>query len=251
MRIESKVAIITGGGSGIGRATALFFAKEGASVVVAGRREDPLVETADEMQREAGGDAYYVVGDVTKGEDATRIVEETVSRFGRVDILFNNAGEIRRDLPLDKTEEDVWDSVIRSNLKGVYLVSRAAIPAMLKNGGGSIVNNASSLALVAIPGSAAYSAAKGAVVSLSRSMALDYAPKIRVNAVSPGLVHTPLSYVDRPNFDELKGDLAADFPMGRIGSPEDVASAVLFLASDEASWITGTNLVVDGGAMIR
>lgn len=251
MRLENKVAIITGGGSGIGRATAVAFAREGASVSVAGRREDALTETADEMQREAGGDAYYVVGDVTKAEDAERIVSDTVARLGRVDILVNNAGQVRRDLPLAETDDEVWDQMIRANLSSVFLMSRAAIPAMLEAGGGAIVNNASSLAHVAVPGMGAYSAAKGALVALTRSLALDYAPKIRVNAVCPGLVETPLSYVDRPDFDERKADLAGAHPLGRIGVPEDVAPAILFLASDEASWITGTSLLIDGGFTLR
>ena len=251
MRLKGKVALITGAGSGIGKAAALAFAGEGAAVVAVGRREDPLTETADEMQREAGGDAYYVVGDVTQPDDTSRIVEEAVGRFGRVDILFNNAGGIRRGLNVTETNEQIWDDLIRANLKGTYLMSRAAIPAMLKDGGGAIVNNASIIALVAAPGLAAYSAAKGAVVSLTRSMALDYAPKIRVNCICPGLVETPLSYVDRPDFDSRKEDLAKDHPMGRIGAPDDVAGAVVFLASDEAAWITGTTLVIDGGYTIR
>ena len=251
MRLQNKVAIITGGGSGIGRATAVAFAAEGASVAVAGRQEDPLIETADEMQREAGGDAYYVVGDVTKEEDAERIVAETVDRLGRVDILVNNAGQIRRNLPLVETDEAVWDEMIRVNLSSVFLMSKAAIPHMLEAGGGAIVNNASSLALVAVPGVGAYSAAKGALVALTRSTALEYAPKIRANCVCPGLVETPLSHVDRPDFDEKKEGFAAAHPLGRIGRPEDVALAILFLASDEASWITGTSLVIDGGFTLR
>lgn len=248
MRLQGKVAIITGGGSGIGRATAIAFAKQGARIVLAGRREEPLEETASKMSSDA---VRTIPSDVTHTEDTTRIVQAALDRFGRLDILFNNAGEIRRDLPAAETDDETWDGIIRANLDSVFRMSRAAIPAMLETDGGAIVNNASSLALVGMPGVGAYSAAKGAILSLSRSMALDYAPKIRVNCVCPGLVHTPLSYVDRPEFDEKKDEFARAHPLKRIGRPEDVAAAVLFLASDEASWITGTSLVVDGGFTIQ
>ncbi|MBI3096627.1 MAG: SDR family oxidoreductase [Planctomycetes bacterium] len=250
-RLAKKVAIVTGGGTGIGRAIACRFAREGAAVVVVGRRPGPLRETVALIRR-ARGRALAVAGDAALFSSARRVVVRTLHDFGRLDILCNNAGTIRRQRPLADTEEGVWDSLQRNNVRTVYAMSRAAIPALRQAGGGSIVNIASILGFVAIEGMAAYCAAKGAVLNLTRSMALDYGPdRIRVNSICPGLVETPISYVDRPDFARHRALYAQGHPLGRIGRPEDMANAALFLASDEADWITGASLVVDGGYSIR
>lgn len=247
-RYTGKVALVTGGGTGIGRAIARRLAEEGALVVVAGRRPTPLDETVG-LIRGAGGDAEAVRGDLTQEADARRAVEEAIRLYGSLSVLVNNAGSIRRDLPAGATSPAEWRQLIDSNLTSAYLVSRAALP-KLSRSDAAIVNVASTLALVSVPGTAAYQAAKAGLLGLTRSMAVDYAPKVRVNAVLPGLVHTPLSYVDRPEFDELLPSLEKSHPMGRVGRPEDVAGAVAYVASADAAWVTGTTLVVDGGFSI-
>lgn len=247
-RFTGNVALVTGGGTGIGRAIARRLAEEGARVVVAGRRPVPLDETVG-LIRGAGGDAEAVRGDLTDEVDAKRIVAETVRLYGSLSVLVNNAGSIRRDRPAGATTSAEWRELLDANLSSAFFVSRAALP-KLQDAGGAIVNVASTLAVVSVPGTAAYQAAKAGLLGLTRSMAVDYAPKVRVNAVLPGLVHTPLSYVDRPEFDELRPQFERSHPMGRIGRPEDVAGAVAYLASADAAWVTGTNLVVDGGFSI-
>jgi NAD(P)-dependent dehydrogenase (short-subunit alcohol dehydrogenase family) len=245
LRFKGRVALVTGGGTGIGRATALRLAKEGAAVAVSGRRSEPLEETVSA----AGGRALAVAGDASVEVDAERMVSETIAAFGRLDVLVNNAGAIRRNVLLHELPAERWDELVAINLRSAFLVTRAALRHMLElEGDRSIVNVSSMFALAAGPGVSAYTAAKGGVVSLTRALAAEYAPHgIRVNCVCPGTVATPLSYVDRPNFEEQQEELAKMFPLGRLGRPEDVAAAIAYYASEDAAWVTGTILEVDGG----
>lgn len=249
MRLAGKVALITGAGSGIGRATAEAFAREGASVVVAGRRVQPLDEVVSAI-RSTGGSAIAASGDVGDAADAEGLVAATVDAFVRIDVLVNNAGQELVGNVLD-TSEEWWDRVQATNLKGVFLVSKAALPHMLRHKQGSIINVASQLAFVGAKNFAAYTASKGGVVNLTRSMALDYAEQgIRVNALCPGAVDTPLlrrQFEDREGPQGTLHDLARLHPMGRLGRPEEIAPAAVFLASEESSFMTGGSLVIDGG----
>jgi NAD(P)-dependent dehydrogenase (short-subunit alcohol dehydrogenase family) len=251
-RLEGRVALVTGGGTGIGRAAAIRLAAEGAALVVSGRRVEPIGETVAAIAA-AGGRALAVAGDVSVEADADRMVAEAVASFGGLDVLVNNAGAIRRILLLHEVPPERWDEQLAVNLRSVYLVTRAALPHLLeREGDRNIVNVASTFAVVAGPGVSAYTAAKGAIVALTRALAVEYAPQgIRANCVCPGIVVTPLSYVDRPQFEEQKEELAASYPLGRLGRPEDVAGAIAYLASPDAAWVTGTALVVDGGFTAR
>jgi NAD(P)-dependent dehydrogenase (short-subunit alcohol dehydrogenase family) len=248
-RLAGRVVLITGGGTGIGRAACVLFAREGATVVAIGPEAATLRETAQEVAA-PGVAVAWTLGDVRHAEDARRIVDETVARHGRLDVLCNNAG-VEFFAPLHETPEDKWDLVVDTNLKGVYQMSRHVIPVMIRQGSGVIVNTASQLAFVGARSYGAYCASKGGVVNLTRAMALDLGPHgIRVNALCPGAVNTPLL---RRLFDGGTGpqgtlaDLAAMHALRRVAEPEEIARAMLFLASDDSSFMTGSALVVDGG----
>lgn len=249
MRLAGKVAIVTGGGSGIGRATALLFAQEGARVVVADYAPEGGQETVRMIQQH-GGEALFVESDVSNAEDMRRLVQTTVDAYGRIDILVNNAAVTIPASVVDATEE-VWDKTMDIDLKGVFLLSKYAIPYLINGGGGSVINMASMCGLVASPNQAPYSAAKGGVVALTRQMAIDYARyNIRVNGIAPSEVRTPmfLGFINRaPDPEKKMQELVARIPLGRVAEPEEIARAALFLASDESSYITGVTLPVDGG----
>jgi meso-butanediol dehydrogenase/(S,S)-butanediol dehydrogenase/diacetyl reductase len=249
MRLKGKACIVTGGGSGIGRATCLLFAKEGASVVVADKRQEAAEAVAAEGAA-SGATMLPTMMDVSRDDDAQRVVQQTVDAFGRLDVLVNNAGYGFAGTVVD-TDEEAWDDLMAVNVRGVYLCSKHAIPAMAKNGGGAIVNTASVVAAVGIRNRAAYCASKGAVAALTRAIAIDHvAEGIRCNAVAPGTIDTPY-------FDEIlrKSPVAADSRkalearqlLGRLGTPEEIAAGILFLASDESRFATGTILTIDGG----
>ena len=252
MRLKDKVAIVTGATSGIGRAAAVLFAQEGAKVVAVGRREAAGEEVIKKI-KDRGGEAIFVKADVSKANGIKNMVHKTVQTYGRIDVLFNNAGilpEAAKKTVADLSEE-VWDEVMEINLKGVFLTSKYVVPEMIRAGGGSIVNTSSTYGHIAAKNRSVYTASKGAVTLLTKSMALDYAPyNIRVNCVCPALVETELAteFLKMARKDEkVWGELMSKIPLGRVGTPEDVAYAALFLASDESSWITGSSLMVDGG----
>jgi NAD(P)-dependent dehydrogenase (short-subunit alcohol dehydrogenase family) len=249
MRLADKVALITGGTSGMGRATAVLFAQEGARVAITGRNETRGREVVEEIER-ASGTVIFIRSDVRFAEECRRAVEETLRAFGRLDILFNNAGVLYANTVPDCSEEE-WDLTLDTNLKGTYLMSKFALPAMIAQGSGVIINNASGWGLVGGDAAAAYCASKGGVVLLTKAMAIDHARQgIRVNCVCPGDVDTPMLPEDAQRRGmkwEAYLASAANRPMGRIGKPEEIAKAVLFLASDDSSFVTGAVLAVDGG----
>jgi len=249
MRLAGKVALITGGTSGIGRATAALFAREGAKVALTGRDEVRGRVVLHEV-KSAGSEAIFVRSDVRLADDCRRAVDETIKAFKRLDILFNNAGVFFPHTVPDSSEEE-WDQTLDVNLKGTYLMSKFALPHMIAQRSGAIVNNSSGWGLVGGDAAAAYCASKGGVVLLTKAMAVDHGRQgIRINCICPGDVETPMLPEDARqrglDWDEyLKG--AANRPLGRIGKPEEIARAVLFLASDDSSFMTGSALVVDGG----
>jgi NAD(P)-dependent dehydrogenase (short-subunit alcohol dehydrogenase family) len=248
-RLDGKVALITGGGSGIGRATALLFAREGACVVIADANEQSGQETAAAIEA-AGGQAAFVRVDIAKAADTRAMVETAVTRFGRLNVLFNNAAValIGRDGKVADVAEEVWDFVQSVNLKGVYLACKAAIPAMIAAGGGSIINNASVAALVAEPDLDAYTAAKGGVLALTRAVAAGYAAQnIRCNSIAPGLVRTPMvSSAARSLVEQFE-----QHTLLPVAEPEDIAYLVVYLAADESRYVTGATYVIDGGYTVR
>lgn len=245
MRLEGKVAIITGGGSGIGRATALLFAREGARVVVADYDTSGGQAVADEIQA-TRGEALFVQTDVSDATQVQDMVGAALEAYGRIDILFNSAGVLAKGSILD-TDLATWQRVMDINLTGTFLCGKAVLPHMIAGGGGSIINMSSSTgAHDGNAGSAAYVASKGGVTLLTRCMAIDHAAEnIRVNAIAPGPTDTPMlrRFLDA----EGRAAFAATFPMKRLGCPEEIAQAALFLASDEASFVTGAIFCVDGG----
>jgi NAD(P)-dependent dehydrogenase (short-subunit alcohol dehydrogenase family) len=244
----TRVALVTGGGTGIGRATALALAADGFAVAVAGRRAEPLAAVAAEIG-EGGGRALAVTGDVSRPEDADALVRATVDELGGLHVVVNNAGAIRRNVRLHEIAVERWDEQIAINLRGPYLVLRAALPALLAaQGDRSIVNVSSTLATKAAAGVSPYAAAKGGLLSLTRSVAVEYGRDgIRCNAVLPAVVRTPLAHVDRPDFEARAGAMAQAYPLGRLGEPEDVAAAIRYLVSPAAAWMTGQAIGVDGG----
>jgi len=246
--LDQKAAIVTGGASGIGRATAILFAREGAKVVVADRDPTGGQETVRMIEGE-GGQAIFVQTDVSRAEDVQRMVRETVSTYGRLDVLFNNAG-IGETAKVTEASQEHWERVLTVNLGSVFLGCKYAIPEMVKVGGGSIINNASILAEVGFSNAPAYSASKHGVVGLTQTIALDYAAEgIRANTVCPGFIRTPM--VMEGLDPETRDYIASLHALGRMGEPEEVAEAVLFLASDRSSFVTGTCLFVDGGYTAR
>jgi NAD(P)-dependent dehydrogenase (short-subunit alcohol dehydrogenase family) len=249
--LKNKVTLITGAGSGLGSATALLFAREGARVVVA----DVDTHAGNGIVQKingTGGDAFFVEADVSQAADAERMITAAVQKYGRLDVLFNNAGIAEPMGTVEEISEESWDRIINVNLKGVFLGSKYAIPVMAKQGGGVIINMASVNGLFAIQRLCAYNASKGGVIMLTKSMAIDHAhEKIRVNCICPGVVRTPMieKYIrESANPDEaLKEQENLNFVIKRLIEPEEVASMALFLASDEASAVTGGSYVVDGG----
>lgn len=241
--------MITGGGTGIGRAIALGFAREGASVAVAGRRLEKVKEVAAEIEKQ-GGAALALQCDVSRAKDADRAITETAKKFGKFNVLVNNAGALSVSTVDTVTEED-WDRVISINLKGPFLTSRAALKEFRKNGGGAIVNIGSVLGLVAMKDRAAYCASKGGVTMLTKAMALDHAHEnVRVNCICPSIVETELVkglFDDSEQGKRLKQSRMGTIPLGRFGKPADVAELAVFLASEESSWLTGAAIPLDGG----
>ncbi len=249
MRLQNKVAIITGAGSGIGRGIALAFVKEGAKIVVADWSEKGGQETVD-LVKQQGGAAVFVKTDVSKVADIEQVVSVCLKEYGKVDILVNNAGIVRQGA-LHETSEADWDAVINVNLKSVFLASKRILPEMLKQGKGKIVNIASIAGLVGFETSGAYCASKGGIIALTRAMALEYAKnKINVNCIAPGIIKTAMTK-DMLNDPAVKAGFEQATPYPRLGEPEDIASAALYLASDESDFVTGEVLVVDGGWTVR
>jgi len=252
MRLENKVALITGGGSGIGRACAEMFAREGARVAVS----DISLERAQattQFVTSHGGEAIAISGDVSVGDDAQNMVSATVEKFGKLDVLVNSAGvSARNAMPKGSSPEEVWDKVIDVNLKGTYMVSWHAMPEMAKSGGGSIINLSSIMGLVGYPvgmggGFNPYNPSKGGVLQFTRNLAIDSASKnVRVNCICPGYVETDLTSALTKDAEALSR-LETLHPIGRLGQPEEIAYAALYLASDESGFVTGSPLVVDGG----
>ncbi|HUS70453.1 MAG TPA: SDR family NAD(P)-dependent oxidoreductase [Anaerolineae bacterium] len=247
--LTGRRALITGGASGIGKATAMLFAREGAAISLVDLDEERGWTVARAVQEE-GGRAVFVAADVTLDSDCRRAVQQTVGELGGLDILFNNAGIIRRATVAELTEAE-WDQVMAVNVKSIFLMSRYSVPVMANAGGGVIINTASGWGLVGGPRAAAYCASKGAVVLLTKAMAIDHGPQnIRVNCICPGDTDTPMLRDEARQLGQSAERFlteAADRPLGRIGTPDEIAQAVLYLASDASSYVTGTALVVDGG----
>jgi NAD(P)-dependent dehydrogenase (short-subunit alcohol dehydrogenase family) len=245
-----KVAFVTGAANGIGRATALAFAREGANVVVADVSEQGNQETA-RMIEEIGGKAIAVKCDVARAEDVKTALDKTIEAFGRLDFAFNNAGVEQEPAAAGELDEAEWDRVVNTDLRGVFLCLKHEIPLMLKQGGGAIVNTSSGAGVKGFKGQAAYVAAKHGVVGLTRGAALDYASQnIRINAVCPGIINTPMMDRFSGGTPEGREQVIAQEPIGRMGQPEEIANAVVWLCSDASSFAVGHALVVDGGQTV-
>jgi NAD(P)-dependent dehydrogenase (short-subunit alcohol dehydrogenase family) len=246
MKLRGKVSIVTGGGTGIGRACAIRFAKEGAKVVVAGLESAPLEEVVKEIQA-GGGEAYGIRSDVGVVEDTKRIVGETLERFNALHILLNNAATVDLSRRVEELTVEEWDRCLNASLRSIFLLSKWSTPHIRKSGGGAIINLGSVGAIMPWAEGAAYCAAKGGVLALTKVLAIEYGSwNIRVNAVSPGAIMTPNLRRSVEHFGDYD-ELCSKSVFNRVGQPEEIASAVAFLASDEASFVTATNLVVDGG----
>ena len=242
MRLKDKTAIITGGGSGIGLATARAFCKEGAKVILFGRRKEKLISAADEL-----GDSVLIVqGDMTRNDDLDQLINKTLNNFKGIDILVNSAG-LFNGAPLHEISDSQWDGMMDINIRSIFQLTRRVLPIMMTQKSGSIVHISSILGLIAVPQVAAYNVSKGALNQFSRSIAVEYGSYgIRSNSICPGLIETDMT-ADLMKDASLMQEWSKEYPIGRFGKPEDVASACLFLASDESSFITGTVLPVDGG----
>lgn len=248
MRLKGKVAIVTGGGSGIGKATALLFAREGAKVAIAECNSETLKEAVQEIEAD-GGEALPILSDVGCVEDTQRIISKTLTRYGSLHILFNNAAPVDLNKPVENMKVEEWDRCLNVSLRSIFLLAKWAAPEMRKAGGGSIINCGSVGGITAWHGGAAYCTAKGGILALTKVLAIEYGPwNIRVNTVSPGSIMTPRlkTVIERYHIYEK---LCSKSVFHRVGKPEEVANAVLFLASDEASFVTGANLIVDGGSL--
>ena len=242
MRLENKIAIITGGGTGIGLSCARLFCQEGAQVVIFGRRKNRL----EDAVREIGEHVLAVPGDITRNEDIRRLVETTINTYGRVDILVNNAG-IFTGSPLHEMKDNDWDTTLDTNMTSVFKLTREVLPHMIRQKSGNIVHISSILGLVAVPNATAYNVSKGALNQFSRSLAVEYGSLgIRSNAICPGLIATEMTE-ELMNDKDLMQEWSKNYPIGRFGQPEDVAQACLFFASEESSFVTGAILPVDGG----
>ncbi|ATB38682.1 3-oxoacyl-ACP reductase [Cystobacter fuscus] len=250
-RLEGKAALVTGSGSGIGRATALLFAREGARVIVSDVNVPGAEETVAAI-RKKGGEARFIRCDVSKSSEVEALIRGTVEAFGRLDCAVNNAGISGVMGPTGDYPEEAWDRIIATNLTGVWLCMKQEIQQMLKQGGGSIANTASVAGLVGFPMAPAYTAAKHGVVGLTKTAALEYAKaNIRINAVCPGLVRTPMITDTTSKNPQIEQALIADEPVGRMADPEEIAEALVWLCSGAASFITGAALPVDGGVVAR
>ena len=248
-RLSGKVAVVTGGNAGIGEAIAKAFAREGASVVITGRRQGELDRVVNDILQ-AQGKAVAVAGSVTDEHSAQEAVRQTVQQFGQLDILVNNAGIGDFGKRLHEINDTTWAQVLDVNLTGVFRMTRAVLPQMLKQGRGAIVNISSVASLVGLPTLSAYAASKGALDALTRALAVDYAKDgIRCNVVNPGLIDTPMAAPLMGNPEQLN-PILSHYPIRRPGKPEEVASLVLYLASDEAAWVTGGTFPLDGGMTI-
>ena len=250
---DQKVAIITGGSSGIGRATAVALAKEGVRVVIAARRAKESEETL-KLVKEAGSDGIFVKTDVTREHEVEQLVELAVGKYGRLDYAFNNAGmgEDSASTSFVDQTSSYFDNIMNINVKGVWLSMKYEIQQMLKNGGGSIVNTSSGLGVIGMPKMSVYTASKHAVLGLTKSAALEYAKsRIRINAVAPGAIQTEMYEQLVGDNRQLRETLNVMHPIGRIGKPEEIANAVVWLLSDKASFVTGHTLLVDGGLVSR
>ena len=242
MRLKDKTAIITGGGTGIGLATARAFCQEGAKVILFGRRKEKLEKAVEKF----GGSAIIVQGDMTNNNDLDKLINETLHNFKKIDILVNNAG-LFKGSPLHEISDSQWDEIMDINIRSVFQLTRRVLPIMLSQKYGSIIHISSILGLIAVPKVAAYNVSKGALNQFSRSIAVEYGSSgIRSNSICPGLIATDMT-ADLMKDGDLMKEWSKEYPIGRFGEPEDVAKACLYLASDESSFVTGITLPVDGG----
>jgi len=246
MRLEGKSAIITGGGSGIGLACTRLFSKEGAKVAIMGRKQDRLEAAA----KEVGDQVLAVVGDLTNNNDLDNVISKTLNAFGKIDIVVNNGG-VFAGFPLHETKDEDWDTIMDTNIRSVFQLTKRVLPHMMKRKAGAFIHISSILGLVAAPGVAAYNVSKGALLQFNRSIAMEYGSMgIRSNAVCPGMVKTEVTE-ELMKDKELMQEWSKDYPIGRFGVPKDVANACLYLASDESSFVTGVAFPVDGGFTVH